>query len=204
MIPVVRNTLLCVMATLMVIACGPNAKNESQYWENHKKAATEHGARWTGFKGLLEETIKTAEPKWKEASENSNEEEQAKAMKAVNAAVGKLIGRLSEVKSKSDGLRDSINKLNAMKLDKKKGKDRKKAVKKAEKALEEVDQIMKDAKPEDEAAALAAMEPAISKLISAQSSLKGSIKALSPDKPKKDGEKKSSKKDKKGKKDKKK
>ena len=186
----VRAIQAFLAITLLVTACGPSAKNEGQYWDNSKKAITELGTRWAGFKTLLDERLAKAEPLMEEAKKVGDGEKKAEAMKAANAALEPLLGRMSEVKSKSGGIEDAITKLNKLKLPKSQSQDRKDAVSSARIALEKVEGAMVAAKPENEEQALEIVGEQISDLISAKGAIDRVIKRLKPAKAKKEKKKK--------------
>lgn len=175
-------------------ACGPSSKNETQYWDNNKKAITEFGTQWAGFKKLLDERLATAEPLMAEALKVSDDEKKAAAMKAANAALDPLLGKMSEVKSKSDGIESDIKKLNDLRLPKSDSLSRKDAVSAARAALEKVEAAMVAAAPENEEQALEILKEQVSTLISANGALDRATKRLKPSKPTKEKKTKKTKK----------
>ena len=166
----------------LAMACSPSAKNESQYWENNKKSVAEFSAKYPGFKTVLDADLKKATGVWDEAAGVADEEAKAKKMQEANKIVGELVGKLNEVKFKSEGIKSTIKKMDALKLDKAKDKDRKKAVKKAEKSIEKVDEALKEAKPADKAEALKILNKQISELISSAGDADRALTGLKPKK----------------------
>jgi len=189
------NTIVRLLQAFLAVAlfttsaCGPSSKNETQYWDNNKKAITEFGTKWAGFKKLLDERLATAEPLMAEALKVADDEKKAEAMKAANAALDPLLGRMSEVKTKSEAIESDIKKLNELKLPKSDAQERKDAVAAARTALEKVDAAMVAAAPENEEQALEILKEQISTLISANGALDRATKRLKPAKPKKDKKK---------------
>ncbi|MFW5741566.1 MAG: hypothetical protein ACOC1F_14525 [Myxococcota bacterium] len=164
-----RGWLIVVLTALvaLVVGCGKNAKNEQQYWTNHQQEMTEFEQKWPGFKALLDVRKAKAQPMWDEAQKISDEEQKAEKMAAANAALFEgLPSKMSEIKYKSQGIESTIKKLNGLKLPKSKQSTRSDAVSRAMRAVSEVDEAMRNAKPANEQEALALVDDQVSKLIS--------------------------------------
>ncbi len=183
--PLVHRVSAALALAALVTACGPSVDGEKKTWERTNKNAGELAATYPTFKTVLEAQQKSAKTAWDAAAKASGDEEKAKAMKAANEGLGKLVNRVGEVKSKSESVQSTITKLGKLKLPKDQSKKRSEAMEKARTALAEVDKAMSEAKPADEAAAMAALEPIISKLISAKSEASRTLKKYSKKKKKK-------------------
>lgn len=165
--------LALTLGLAVQLGCKPTTQRETQRWERNQIAVTELGERWPGFKAVLDAKQAEAQGAWEAASQVSDEEAKAQAMDAANDQFNPLLGKLEQVESKSQGVRDLITKVNRLKLSQKKTKARRSdLIDMAETALAEIDQAMRDAEPADEAAAVALAEAQISRLIGVNSKLK--------------------------------
>jgi hypothetical protein len=149
-------------------ACKPSTKGETQAYERNKIELSELATRWSGFKAVADAKAAEVEPKWTAALEVSDEEQRAEAMKAANDGFEPLLNKLSQVKSKSEGLESTMGKLRRIRLNTSANRSRREDVlEDAQVALDGVDDAMNAAEPADEAAAVAICEEQISALISA-------------------------------------
>lgn len=168
----------------LLMACSPSAKNEGQYWENHKKNAEEFKTSYPGFATLIDENIKEATAVMDEANKLTDEKQKAEKMKAGNEIAQGFVGRITEVKTKRDSLDKTITKLAELKLPKEKANKRKDAMNDAQTAIDEVNTAMAEAKPENKEAALTTLKDQVSKLISAQGAADRAYDSLKPKKEK--------------------
>ncbi|MDX1959807.1 MAG: hypothetical protein SFU98_14640 [Leptospiraceae bacterium] len=171
---------LIILSTLLAFSfyCKPNAKSQLQYWENNAKAYTEAVNTYPNFKVLLEAKMKEATAIWTEAEKLTDEEAKASKMKEANDKLEDLLGQFTQIKSKTEGLLSSINKLDAKKLDKKKDAVRDDAVDSAEKTIAEIKQKLQSATPANEEEAKTITKDVISSLISAQGVVDRAAKAV--------------------------
>ena len=165
-------------ALVFVAGCSPTTEGESKTWTKKNAAATEHAEKWTGFKTVIDAQVTAAKAVWKEAEGISDKEAKAAKMKEANELLGKLVGRLDEVKYKSEAIEKTIEKLNRLKLTKSKDKTRSGKTDDAHTALNKVDEAMKAATPADMAAAEAILKEQISTLIKAQGAIDRAYKSL--------------------------
>ena len=121
-------------------------------------------------------------------------DKKAEKMKAANTEITKVLGRMVEVKTKSESLQDKIDDLNKLKLPKAKHARRNEAVRDAQATLREVQRALTEAAPEDEAGALETLKEQVSTLISANNSANRELDSLKPKKAKKKKSKKRKKK----------
>ena len=187
-------TTLASLSLLAAVACSPSSKNEKQYWDNHQKNLTAQSTKYPGFKTILETHKVAAEKVMKEAEGLADEDAKAKKMKEANAAITKVLGKMVEVKTKSDSLQDKIDDLNKLKLPKSKHARRTEAVRDAGATLREVERALTEATPENDEAALALLGEQISTLISANGDARRELDSLKPKKAKKKKSKKRKKK----------
>lgn len=179
------STILRIFTTciaMLIMACGPSAKSETQAWENNLQAVSELGTQWPGFKSLLETRKKEAEPAWEEALKLGDDEAKAAKMKEVNARFDPLLSKLNEVKSKVEALRNTINKLAGLKLSGSNAKDRSAAMDDAHGELAQVEEEMRAATPTNDAEAVAIADAQIAVLISRQGTLDRTYDRLKPKK----------------------
>ena len=168
----IRHTRPClVILAVTLLGCGPGTQKEHRYWEEHKEQAASHLARWPGFGAVLQGVIKRVEPTWLNAQLMTDEAARTKKMKAVNKAVGRLAGPLSEVAHKIESVRATVRELQALDVDKATADFQTRGVKMARKALTEIDQVLSTAKPDNELTAVAGLEPVIARLIATLSAL---------------------------------
>jgi hypothetical protein len=156
------------MASLLVAGagCGPRVENEEMYWRNSQKDMAELGARWPGFKELLEGRLQKAKPLWEAALAVGDTKQKAQQMKEANAALKDgLLTRLVEVKSKSEGITSTIRKMNELRIPASFGSRRRDATAAAQRSIDDVDTAMRAAKPASEEQALKLLEEQISKLL---------------------------------------
>lgn len=188
--PVIAATALMLLAA----ACSPSSKNEKQYWDNHQKNLTAQASQYPGFKTILEKHKASAEKIMKEAEGISDEEKKAEKMKAANTEITKVLGKMVEVKTKTNSLQDKVDDLNKLKLPKAKHARRNEAVRDAQATIREVQRSLTEAAPEDEAGALEVLKEQVSTLISANNSARRELDSLKPKKAKKKKSKKRKKK----------
>lgn len=175
----------------LLVACSPSAKNELQYWENNKKAAAEFNTSYPAFKTYIDENLKAATPVAEAAIKLTDEKKKAEELQKANKTINDgAIGRLSEIKSKKEGLNKTIEKLDKLKLTKDKSKKRKKAMNAASEAISNVDKALAEAKPEDKAGAMTILKAQVDALISAQSSADRVYNSVKPKSKKKKKKKK--------------
>jgi hypothetical protein len=174
------------LSLAIALGCSPSTKNEEQYWTVHQTEITEYGGRWPGFKGLLAARLEKARPAWEAALAIGNEKEKAQRMHDANALLADgLLARLGEVKYKSKGIDDTIDKINGLRLPMSLAGARKEAVASAQQSVTDVEQAMAAARPASEADALALLETQISKLIEDSGAADRAYKRLKPEPPKK-------------------
>jgi hypothetical protein len=174
-----RAVVFALGLTLVSLGCSPNAKNEQQYWDNHQKEMAEFKAKWPGFNALLAAREAKAKPIFEEASKATDEKVKADKMKEANEALaGGLLGKMTEVKYKAEGIEGQIKSMNDLKLDKAKQEDRAEAIAAARAELDAVDAAMKAAKPATEEEAVKLVEEQIGKLISASGDADRALTAL--------------------------
>lgn len=169
----------------LLMACSPSSKNETQYWENHKKAAEEYKTSYPGMATLIDENIKAATAVMDEAAKLTDEKQKAEKMKAGNEIAQGFVGKITEVKTKREGLEKTITKLADLKLPKEQSNKRKDAMKEAQTVVDEVNTALIEAKPENKEAAETLLKDQVSKLISAQGAADRAYNSLKPKKEKK-------------------
>jgi len=155
---------VAAFAGWMLLACGPSAKNEQQYWDHNQAAVTEFKGRWSGFNALVDQEAADAKVAWDAAGKLTNEDEKAAKMKEANAKF-EIIARMKEVDSKLDGVQSNIDKLNALKLTKSEDSTRQTAVEKARTLMSDVEVALATAQPADKPAALDVLGTQVSALI---------------------------------------
>lgn len=148
------------------LACAPSTEGETKSYERNKIELTELGAKWPGFKTVADAKVAAVDPVWQEAMKVGDEEKKAAAMKAANGQFDPLLNKMQQVKTKSEGLDDTMGKLRRIKLDKAKSSQRNDTLENAQEVLDEVEAKMQAGTPEDEAAAVAICDEQISSLIS--------------------------------------
>ena len=174
-----RSVVFALCLALVSLGCSPSTKNEQQYWDNHHKEMAEFNGKWPGFKALLDAREAKAKPLFEEASKATDEKVKAEKMKAANEALaGGLLGKMTEVKYKAEGIEGQIKSMNELKIEKAKADDRTEAVADARAELDAVDAAMKGAKPATEEEAVKLVEEQISKLISASGDADRALTAL--------------------------
>jgi hypothetical protein len=182
-VPAYVTWLAVVVTSIALVGCSPSTKNESQYWENHKQSVKEYGTKWPGFKGVLDERMKKAEPIWDAAQKLSDDKAKAQKMQEANETLKGLVGKLDEVKYKSEGIVGTVGKINGLKLPKSQASDRRDAVDAANKVLSGVESAMQAAAPKTDQEAIAILDEQISKLISGQGAADRALTSLQPSKP---------------------
>ena len=165
-------------ALFLVTGCSPTTEGESKTWTRKNETAKEYATTWPGFKTVIDAQVTAAGAVWKEAEGISDKEAKAAKMKEANELLGKLVGRLGEVKYKSEGIEKTIDKMNKLKLNKTKDKTRSNKTDDAHKVLNKVNETMKAAAPADLDAAVAILKEQISDLISGQGAADRGYKAL--------------------------
>jgi hypothetical protein len=149
------------------VGCSPSTKNEEQYWTVHQGEIAEYGSRWPGFKVLLAARLEKARPVWDAAQAIGSEKEKAQKMHEANGLLSDgLLTRLGEVKYKSKGIADTIDKINNLRLPMSRAGERREAVASAQQSVDDVERAMVGARPASETDALKLLEDQISKLIS--------------------------------------
>lgn len=173
-----RNALILLLLAvgLLLGACAPSVDGEKKTWDRNNKEAAALAAAYPSFKAAIDGQQTAAQKSWEAAGKAGSDEEKAKGMKGANETLGKLVGRLNEVKYKGEGLEKTIEKLGTLKLPKADSTGRSEAMTKAREALAEVGKAMSEARPTDEATAMAVLEPIISKLISANGAAQRALK----------------------------
>ncbi len=187
---VIPYVALPLTLALVLGACGPSVDGEKKTWERTNANVKTLSADYPTFKTVMEAQQKTATAAWTAAGKAGGDEEKAKAMKAANESLSKLVNRVGEVKSKTEGVESTIAKLGKLKLPKDKSKKRSAAMAKARQALTDVSKAMAEAAPTDEASAMAALDPIISKLISAKGAASSTLSKYGKKKRKKKKKKK--------------
>src|SRR5262245_4601550 len=125
------------------LGCSPSPKNEEQYWTVHQTEISEYGGRWPGFKGLLAARLEKARPAWEAALAIGNDKEKAQKMHDANALLADgLLARLGEVKYKSKGIDETIEKINGLRLPTSRAGERQEAVASAQKSVNDVERAM--------------------------------------------------------------
>ena len=174
------RALALALGLFAIAACAPRAENEAQYWENHNKAVAEYSTKWPGFGAPLSAQQAKAKPVWDEAAKLGDAKAKAEKMKQANEILGKLVGKLDEVKEKSKGVEGTAKKMAELKLTKDKDGDRSKAIEAAHKLVGEVDAAMAAAKPSTEEEAIKVADEQISRLISGAGDADRALAALKP------------------------
>ena len=183
--PTAAPSFALLLTVLLAAACGPNAENEAQYWQNNQKSIATLGEKWPGFKPHLEAKLTAAKPVWDEATKVSDEKKKAEKMKSVNSMLSPLLSRVEEVKYKSESLKNRIEDLNRLKLAKTQHQLRNDAVSTGYEKLAEVESAMVSATPGTEEAALEIVDEQISTLISARGAVDRAYNNVKPKKAKK-------------------
>lgn len=174
-----RAVAVALCLALVSLGCSPNANNEQQYWDNHHKEMAEFNGKWPGFKALLDARDAKAKPLYEEATKATDEKVKAEKMKAANEALaGGLLGKMTEVKYKAQGVESTIKSMNELKLDKAKQEERAEAVAEVRGELDAVEAAMKGAKPATEEEAVKLVEEQIGKLISLSGDADRALAAL--------------------------
>ncbi len=148
----------------VLLACGPNAKNEEQYWKNHEAAMVEYKSRWPGFDPLLAAEHTEAQSLWDAAGKLTDEDAKAEKMKEANAKL-EVLAKLEEIDSKLDGVRANVQKLNGLSLKSSDDSRRNDAVTKANDLIASVDAALATATPKTKAEALELAGTQVSALI---------------------------------------
>lgn len=175
-----------LFSAALLLSCRPTAKNETQKWENNKKDYAEAVTKYPSFKALLEQKMAAAQKLWDEAVKIAKEEEKAVKMKEANDKLNELLNQFTQIKYKTQGIQDAIEKLSSKKLARSEELVRQKAKDEAVKALAEVRDMMAKAKPAIEEDAMKITREVIGRLITAQGNIDRAIKSLEPKKaPKK-------------------
>lgn len=105
-------------------------------------------------------------------------------MKAANAIVGEIISPLNEIKYKSESVRNTVEKMAALKVDKGGVGRRNDAVTAAQNELQKVSAAIAAARPATVADAVAVLKPQVSALIAAKGAADRALTALSSSKVK--------------------
>lgn len=169
---------ISLLALFVLANCKPNAKNEAQYWANHKKELAEATAKWPNFRAVLDNKMKEASAIWAESEKITNEEEKAAKMKEANEKIDELLNQFTQIKYKSEGILKAIDKIDDKKLTSSKDKIRDDAIADARKALNEVNSKMASAQVSNEEEAKAITKEVISTLISAQGDIDRATKSI--------------------------
>jgi len=160
-------TTTFVLALAGAMSCSPSTKNEEQYWTVHQAEVAEYGGRWPGFKVLLAARLDQARPVWEAALAIGSDKEKAQKMHEANGLLADgLLARLGEVKYKSKGIDQTVEKINGLKLPMSRAGERREAVASAQRSVDDVERAMVGARPASEPEALKLLEEQISKLIS--------------------------------------
>jgi hypothetical protein len=167
---------LCILALTVLLACGPNVKNETKKWENYQTAVTEQSAQYPNLKDLIATLQTEAQTKWQAAQNLTDEKEKAKAMREANTHVGELIDRLQEAKIKLETLGKNSSELIGMTIPQTLGAKRQEVVTKAAATIAEVRTNLSQLTAPTADAAITAVKAEISKLISASAQVNGVIK----------------------------
>jgi hypothetical protein len=159
-------TTLFLLSLASATGCSPSTKNEEQYWTVHQAEVAEYGGRWPGFKGLLAARLEKARPMWAAAQTIGSEKEKAQKMHEANGLLADgLLTRLGEVKYKSKGIADTVDKINGLKLPTSRAGERREAVASAQRSVDDVERAMVAAQPASETEALQVLEVQIARLI---------------------------------------
>jgi len=173
------------MLTFAVIACGPSTEGEKKKWESHKKNAATYKTEYAGMATVIDTNLKAAETAMTEALKVKDEEKKAKAMQSANGIAKKVVGRISEIKSKISGLESDIKKLNKLKLPASKAGTRDNAVSSGFETISSVNKALASAAPKTVEEAEAVLKEQVDALISANSSVDRAYNAVKPKKKKK-------------------
>jgi hypothetical protein len=168
------------------LSCSPSTKNEEQYWTVHQAEIAEYGGRWPGFKGVLAARLETARPAWEAALAVGNDKEKAQRMHDANGLLADgLLTRLGEVKYKSKGIDETIEKINGLRLPLSRAGARQEAVASAQQSVDDVERAMVAARPASETGALTLLEEQISKLITDSGAADRAYNRIKPEPDKK-------------------
>jgi len=173
-----KNSIVFIILLGFIWVCKPNAKNQVQYWENNAKSLAWAAQKYPNFKALLDAKNKEASALWAEAAKLTKEEDKAAKMKEANDKLEELLGGFNQIKSKSEGLLSSIDKIDDKKLNAAKDKVRDDAIESVQKTLAEVNQKLTSANPANEEEAKSITKDAISSLISAQGVIDRATKSI--------------------------
>jgi hypothetical protein len=152
------GSLLLMLVFVLHAGCSPTSEGENETFAKNKKKVAEYSAKWPGFKDVLAARLKKAESEWPKAKKKSGEEAKAEKMKSVNAIVGKLVGKLDNIKHTSALLERLVKRIKKLKLPKSKSSERKRVTAEARDALDAVEFAMSNAAPADHAEAMALLK----------------------------------------------
>lgn len=167
-----------------MLGCSPSSKNELKHWENNQKSAAEFKAAWPGFAVVIDARVAAARTAFDAATKEADETRRGEQMKAANAIVGEIISPLNEIKYKSESVRNTVEKMAALKVDKGGVGRRNDAVTAAQNELQKVSAAIAAARPATVADAVAVLKPQVSALIAAKGAADRALTALSSSKVK--------------------
>lgn len=174
----------------LIMACSPSSKNEQQYWDNHQKNAVEYKTLYPGLTAVIDGNLANATKVMDAAKALKDEEAKAKKMEEGNAVAAVIVGKITEVKLKIEGLEKTAGKLGDLKLPKSKAGKRRDAMTLASESASKVRTTLAEAKPADEAEAAKLLDDQVGILISEQGNADRAYKSLKPKKAKKAKKKK--------------
>ena len=179
-------TTTFVLALAGATGCSPSTKNEEQYWTVHQAEIAEYGGRWPGFKAPLAARLEKARPVWEAALTIGSDKEKAQKMHEANGLLADgLLTRLGEVKYKSKGIDETVEKINGLRLPMSRAGERREAVASAQRSVDDVERAMVAARPASETEALKLLEEQISKLITDAGAADRAYTRLKPEPEKK-------------------
>lgn len=169
----------------ILMACSPSSKNEQQYWTNHQTNAAEYKTAYPGFVTVIDANMANASKFMTEAKALKDEEAKAKKMEEGNAVAAVVVGKLTEIKYKIEGLDKVATKLGDLKLPKSKANTRRDAMTRASESATKVRTTLAEAKPANEEEAKTLLDEQVSFLISEQGAADRVYSSLKPKKKKK-------------------
>ncbi len=174
---------IIAIACLAMTSCAPSLKNEEKHWETHQKAAVEFKAAYPGFATVIDAKLSAARVAFEAATREPDEAKKAEQMKAANALASEILNPLNEIKYKTESVKNTVEKLSALKLAK--GDNRNDdAANTARNELAKVKAALASATPATVEDAIAALKPQVSALIAAKGAADRALAALGTSKGK--------------------
>lgn len=183
-----KNTfrfLSIAVITVFMVNCSANLKTETDKWQKYQTLKTELEQKWPNFKPALDSHVAEAKKLVDEANQLSDEKAKAEKLSAANDKAGELLDKLRQVKDRLASTKETLNYVAGMRYPRKMARSHENLVQNTNKIIAEVSANMANANPATSEEAINIAKEQVSKLISAEGTLKQFKKRVRKSKKKK-------------------